>query len=55
MAAPTPDRKAKRRRRKFPEADLGEPLIIPSVVLLAVWTTAVLRLPELTTRLPSVA
>jgi hypothetical protein len=33
----------------------GEPFIIPAVVLLAVWTTAVLRLPGLTTRLRGVA
>ena len=31
----------------------GEPFIIPAVLLLAVWTTAVLRLPGLTTRLRS--
>jgi hypothetical protein len=29
----------------------GEPFIVPSVVLLVVWTAAVLRLPGLTTRL----
>jgi hypothetical protein len=33
----------------------GEPFIIPAVVLLVVWTTAVLRLPGLTTRLRGVA
>jgi hypothetical protein len=33
----------------------GEPFIIPAVVLLAVWTAAVLRLPGLTTRLRGVA
>ena len=33
----------------------GEPFITPSVVLLAVWTTALLRLPGLTTRLRGAA
>ena len=33
----------------------GEPFITPAVVLLAVWTTAVLRHPGLTTRLRGVA